>query len=96
MARAAPTPLGNALWSLLALLFLAGFAAAMFGIATRGVSPPNLLGIVGLLAGLALYGIVGFWLVAGAWLRTSWGHRFIARKQGARQPRGSVNGQQGT
>lgn len=68
MGRAAPSPLGNVVWSMLALLFLAAFCAGLFQAVTKWMSQPNLLG----LAGFALYGVVGFWLVAGAWLRTRW------------------------
>lgn len=95
MTRAAPTPLGNILWSTLALLFLAWSVAGMFGIATKRVSQPSLVEIAGLFAGLALYGVVGFWLVGGAWLRTTWGRRFIARRHGTGRSRGSADGQQG-
>lgn len=91
MARAGPTPLGNMIWLALAFLFLAFFGAGLFQAVTNWVSQPNLVGI----AGLALYGVVGFWLVAGAWLRTSWGRRFIARRHGGGRSRGSVNGHQG-
>jgi hypothetical protein len=77
MSRARSSPISNAVWLTFAALFLVFFGWGLVEATSRWIREPNVLGI----AGLALYGVVGFWFVAGAWLRTAWGRAFISRRR---------------
>jgi hypothetical protein len=92
MTRANSSPLSSAIWLTFAAVFLGVFGWGVFEATSNWIREPNLLGIVG----LALYGVVGFWFVAGAWLRTTWGRRFISRRRVKGRFPGPIDGSQGS
>ena len=69
--------LRDALWLIVAALALAwAVSGAVLGM-REFFDEPDLLAILG----FVMLGFVGFWLVGGAWLRTSWGRRYIRRRR---------------